>query len=137
MRMASMTETRMTDDEAMPETGQPDIATQPAPAKPRGVAAAAEAGPSSSSTIADPHTTPFWSSSRKRWVNDKVVAKSQIVVIDDGRPISGIDSHDRENYDDQPIVIDMIPMEVPSVRPSGDRYIVAFDVLMIGRVEQS
>ena len=37
--MASMTETRMTEDEAMPEAGRPDIATQPAPAKPRGVVA--------------------------------------------------------------------------------------------------
>ena len=34
-----MTETRMTEDEAMPEAGRPDIATQPAPAKPRGVVA--------------------------------------------------------------------------------------------------
>ena len=102
-----------------------------------GSVAAAAAGPSTySSTIPDPSSTPFWSSSRNRWVQDKVVAKSQITVMGDGQVIGGINSHNHGSYDDQPIVIDMVLMVVSPVRPRGDRRIVASDVLRAGRVEQ-
>jgi phosphate transport system ATP-binding protein len=42
--MASMTETRMTEDEAMPEAGAPDRPAQPASAKPAGMVARAAVG---------------------------------------------------------------------------------------------